>query len=107
MGVTAVLRPVVEGESSDTIILQKFARGGTFVGDFKPKRDRRCLLHQPGADEGTAPCENASENSGQANGTHAPADSCTKWRQVEAVNFNFSNAFSWFNGKEVEFVLVT
>ena len=44
--VTAVLKPLREGDKAEKIVLQKNARGVTFVGSFAPKRDRPELRMQ-------------------------------------------------------------
>jgi len=84
--ITAVLKPEHEGGPAQTIILQKNARGGTHVGSFTPNRDKRTAVVREAAGDGEV---------SPGNRTH---------REVEAIVFNFSNVFSWFTAKEVEFM---
>jgi len=87
--ILALVRPDVNGDRSKTIELQKHARGGTFNGTFTPSRDKRMLV----------PSNNSGKegDDGATNSSHL---------QVEAVMFNFSNSFSWINGKDVEIMTV-
>mmetsp|Transcript_34900 Transcript_34900/g.92792 ORF Transcript_34900/g.92792 Transcript_34900/m.92792 type:complete len:583 (-) Transcript_34900:139-1887(-) len=64
------------------VLLQEVARGRTFRGTFDPTEDPRL----GGGDGGSA------ENDGVAGS------------RVEAVIFDFNNAFSWWTDKEVELV---
>jgi DNA polymerase III gamma/tau subunit len=81
MEVIAELRPETDDAAADSIVLQKNARGSVFDGSFAPLRDRRF-----------AP---ASPANGSANRTS---------REVRAIVFKFSNAFSWFTAKDVELI---
>jgi len=74
--VSAELQPAPQRAAR--LLLQRWARGGTFLGAFAPGHDRRLL----------------------------PAAGEVKPPKVEAVIFSFSNAFSWFTAKEVELVLL-
>lgn len=95
--VAAVLKPVQEGDALQTVVLTKNARGGDHWGSLAPARDRRlpvvadtsCRLPVDGDVAGT-------ENS----------EGKTKHREVQSVVFTFSNSFSWFTAKEVEFETV-
>ncbi|CAJ1365575.1 unnamed protein product [Effrenium voratum] len=77
--VCAVVRPpsAAEGEVSE-VILQRHARGGTFVGSLDAASDRRLAVQ---------------------------GDKKMR-KEVVSVIFKFSNSFSWFTGKEVELVLL-
>merc|ERR1711988_1258260 len=78
--ILALVRPDINGDKSGTIVLQKHARGGTFNGTFTPSRDRRLIV----------PSTTGEADDDATNST---------FLQVEAVVFNFSNSFSWINGK--------
>jgi len=77
--VCAVVRIPPEMESTETIVLQRNARGGTFVGTLDSRTDRRLVVRQ--GDEQLR-------------------------KEVISVLFKFSNSFSWFTGKEVELVFL-
>eukprot|EP00931_Biecheleriopsis_adriatica_P118785 TRINITY_DN94105_c0_g1_i1.p1 TRINITY_DN94105_c0_g1~~TRINITY_DN94105_c0_g1_i1.p1 ORF type:complete len:285 (+),score=83.85 TRINITY_DN94105_c0_g1_i1:27-881(+) len=66
-------------EATQELLLQRNARGGTFVGSFDEARDRRLA---------------AANSTGNAR------------KEVKEVVFKFSNSFSWFRGKEVELVIL-
>ncbi|CAE7203073.1 SLU7 [Symbiodinium pilosum] len=77
--VCAVVRIPCAEEMTETIVLQRNARGGTFVGTLDARSDRRLLVRQ-GEEQFR--------------------------REVISVVFKFSNSFSWFTGKEVELVFL-
>lgn len=81
--VSVVLTPEKGGDAPQTVILKRNARGDHHEGRFAPERDRRLRVVTDAAD------------------TESP-----KTREVESVVFKFSNSFSWFTAKDVEFVLV-
>lgn len=64
--------------ATDELVLQRNARGGTFVGSLDEAHDRRL----------------AASVTGSAR------------KEVREVVFKFSNSFSWFRGKEVELVFL-
>eukprot|EP00438_Fugacium_kawagutii_P011762 Skav222936 [mRNA] locus=scaffold1489:469286:472733:- [translate_table: standard] len=81
--VRAVVRspPETAGSEGATeeIVLQRNARGVTFVGTLDAASDRRLVV---------------------------TAGDKKQRREVVSVVFKFSNSFSWFTGKEVELVLL-
>lgn len=82
--VRALLRPCDDAQPAKDIILQRNARGGTFMGKLRPTRDKRLL-----------PTKEVTATHG-VNG-HL---------EVDSIVFNFSNKFSWFSPKNVEIVTV-
>lgn len=78
----AVLRESKSEQPSQEIVLQKHARGDSFVGSFAPARDRRV------------------QRTTTSNGDDAHNI------EVKEIVFSFSNAFSWFKPKDVELILV-
>lgn len=88
--IRALLRPCDITDAASDVILQKTARGGTFVGKFRPARDKRLIRAKQVTDEDGSIIASSSDG-------HL---------EVETIVFNFSNKFSWFSSKEVEIVTV-
>lgn len=84
LAVTACLALQGEGEAPPKLPLQKMSRGRTFSGTFDPAKDRRLK-------NGEARKNGEASKAGLA---------------VDSLLFEFSNAFSWWTGREVELVIV-
>jgi len=80
------LRPQDPEHPPGMLLLQEMARARSFVGSFDPETDKRLAGLQA---------------RGAADGVDDPS---TRGEGVEAVIFEFSNAFSWMTGKEIELV---
>jgi len=109
--ISAKLKPDPEGKGPSEIFLQRNARGENFVSDFCPTKKRG--LADPAACAAAAALAAAKaeeEGIGGHNGHDSKHDDsmsgAVPGQVVEAIVFKFSNAFSWFRGKEVEFVTV-
>mmetsp|Transcript_75789 Transcript_75789/g.214270 ORF Transcript_75789/g.214270 Transcript_75789/m.214270 type:complete len:275 (+) Transcript_75789:90-914(+) len=82
--VSARYRSSAPDGSSGFILLQEMARGTAFRGSFDPMEDSRFAALRSGSD-----------SEGGTKGASL---------EIEAVVFEFSNAFSWWTGKEVELI---
>jgi len=89
LAVTACLGLQAHEEASSKLPLQKMSRGRTFSGTFDPAKDRRLVGPIRDGQQGS--------NVGEAR-KGGPA--------VDSLLFEFSNAFSWWTGREVELVIV-
>jgi len=84
--VSCELRPQKEGGEPTLVLLQEVTRDKKFLGSFEPAKDSRLV-----------------EARGGSTAVGEDADLCA---EVEAIVFEFSAGFSWFNGKEIELILV-
>jgi hypothetical protein len=84
LAVTACLALQAQEETPTKVPLQKMSRGRTFSGTFDPAKDRRLK-------NGEARKNGEASKAGLA---------------VDSLLFEFSNAFSWWTGREVELVIV-
>merc|ERR1712060_952545 len=102
--IRARLRFDLDGKSSDPVgtvtevVLQKHARGESFVGNFCPLRDRRIprAIDATLADASAPPAGDTSSGTGKRANPHP--------FQVEAIVFGFSNKFSWLRAKSIEII---
>lgn len=93
--IRAVLRPFSPADAFEDIILQKHARGGHFAGKFVPSRDRRVAFPRLSCRPPDVDVDEASSPGSAGNG-----------QKIDAVIFSFSNSFSWFTEKAVEFIIL-
>jgi len=111
--IRARLRFDLDGKTSDPggtvteVILQKHARGESFVGNFCPLRDRRipraidaalAAMAPPATDASTPAAGETSGGNGKRVNPHP--------FQVEAILFGFSNKFSWLRAKNIEIITI-
>mmetsp|Transcript_5448 Transcript_5448/g.15141 ORF Transcript_5448/g.15141 Transcript_5448/m.15141 type:complete len:308 (-) Transcript_5448:55-978(-) len=82
--VSVELRPSEPDAPPGLVLLQEVTRGRNFSGSFEPAADARLA---------------APEGSGAEDGVEGSAES-----RVEAVIFEFSNAFSWWTDKDIELI---
>lgn len=120
--ISANLAPPSSGEGLRSIVLQRNARGVNFVSEFFPARKRGLAVPEPAAAMSST---SSGRSTGSGRGTGQAAASSTaaapvaappvaagevlarqapEHQVVESIVFNFSNAFSWFTAKEIEFV---
>jgi len=74
------------GSEDTTINIHRNARGTNFWGSFTPTRDRRVAALKKVCTNGTSQAHDVISI------------------EVKEIMFRFSNSFSWFNAKSVEFV---
>jgi len=89
LAVSVCLALQAQEEAPSKLPLQKMSRGRTFSGRFDPAKDRRLAGLSSDGQQGS--------NVGEARKGGLAVDS---------LLFEFSNAFSWWTGREVELVIV-
>lgn len=106
--ISATLEPLPAGDGPKAIVLQRNARGVNFVADFAPARKRGLAAAPAPSAEGSAAATAAASAAAGAQAApdedKAAACSASEGQRVHSIVFKFSNAFSWFTSKEVEFV---
>jgi len=95
--VSVQLCPASEEATPGLVLLQETARGRTFRGTFNPASDKRL---RPAANVG------GGGSTSSKDGETTEGSESSSPPEVDAVIFEFSNAFSWWTPKEVELVIV-